>query len=395
MRITENMKFNSSISSLSDVQEQYNSLLEKMSSQKRINRPSDDPVGVTRVLSIKQQEAGITQYRTNADQCDSWVSVTESKLTSANDLIVKAKQLAVAQATATASSSTRKLEAQTVKGIFDEMVSLANSQFGDRYIFSGTGTDEPFSGTKLAASVGTAAKATGNVFDGTVTSGGTYTGDRNKTYVVKATSSGALSTVKYVVSSDGGKTWGSEQTGLNNPITLGDGITFTFAEGATQMAKDDVFYVKGTTSGFFKGNGNSLNMSIGRSLALDYNVSGEAAFTDKGVGGVDILTTLDDLKTAMDNNDVTGIQTQISRLDAAQQNILASTSQCGTKANRIEIAKTNMDELEQRLTTSLSNTEDADVAALATQFAMKDVALKASYAMASKIGENTILNFLK
>ncbi|MDQ5985823.1 MAG: hypothetical protein CSYNP_01540 [Syntrophus sp. SKADARSKE-3] len=394
MRVTDNMKFNSSITSLFSVQDQYNALLEKMSSQKRINRPSDDPVGVTRVLDIRQQQAAITQYQSSVDQCDSWISASESQLNAANDLITKARELATSQSSATATSSTRTITAQDVKALFDQMVSIANSQIGDRYLFAGTATDEPFSTTKMAASVGSAQEAAANKFTGTVTSGGTYVGDRNKTYVLKVTNGGALAGAKYQISADGGKTWGAEQTGMAATITLGDGITLDFAGGANTMAENDVFYVKGTTAGYYKGNGDNLSVTSGRSVTLDYNITGEAAFTDKGMGGADVLQILDDLKTAMQNNDVAGIQTQLGNLKTAQSNILLNTSRCGTISNRISIAKTNMDELGQRLTTSLSNTEDADVSEVATQFAMKEVALKASYAMASKIGQTTILDFL-
>jgi len=395
MRITENMKFNSSMNSLFEIQDQYNSLLEKMSSQKRINRASDDPVGTTRVIGIKQQQAAITQYRSNVNNADTWVSMAESKLTAANSLIVKAKELATAQATATATASTRKITASDVKGLMDEMLAIANSQVGDRYLFAGTGTEEPFSTTQQAASLGTAQKATDNAFDGTVVSGGSYAGDRNRTYVLKATSGGSLDQVKYVVSSDGGKTWGNEQTGLDNPVVLGDGITMTFTAGTVQMDVDDLFHVKAVAAGYYKGNGDSQSVRIGRGETLDYSISGETAFTNRGQGGADIFRTLHDLQTALENNDVAAISAQLDSLTAAQNSILLNTSQCGTMANRIEIAKSNMDELDQRLTTSLSNTQDADVASLATQYSMKEVALKASYAMAAKIGENTILDYLR
>jgi flagellar hook-associated protein 3 FlgL len=394
MRITENMKFNSSLNGLFDVQNQYNSLLEKMASQKRINRASDDPVGVTRVIDIKAQQASITQFRSNVDRCDAWASMTESKLTSANDLITRAKELATSQATATASADTRQIAAKEIKGIMEEMTSLANSQFEDRYLFAGSGTEEPFSASEMAATISAAKSSPDTKFTGTVSSGGAYTGDRNKTYVVKATSGGALAAAKYAVSSDGGKTWGMEQTGMAATIIVGDGVTMDFTGGAATMAENDLFYINGTAAGYYKGNGDSLSMRIGRSLKLDYNISGESIFTSQGEGGVDIFKTLNDLKAAMESNDPSGISAQLGNLDIAQSNINLNTAQCGTKANRIEIAKSNMDELEQRLTTSLSNTEDADVAELATLFAMKEVALKASYAMAAKIGDNTILDYI-
>lgn len=389
------MKFNSTVSSLFNVEDQYNTLLEKMSTQKSINRPSDDPVGVTRLIDIKQHKAAITQYTTNADSAQSWVNMTESKLSSASDLIVRAKQLATSQASATATAATRQVTSSDVQGIADQMLSLANSQMNGRYLFSGTSSTEPFSATQMSAAIGTAQSSTDNVFDGMVASSGTYTGNQNKSYVVKITSGGTLAAAKYVVSSDGGKTWGSEQTGLSAPVSVGDGITLTFTSGTKDLAANDAFSVNGTTAGYYKGNGDNLSVRIGQSTILNYNISGEQAFTDKGQGTVDILKTLNDLKTAMANNDVAGISQQLDNLDKAQKSLSLSTSLCGTKTNQVDITKTNLTDLDNSLTSIQSNTEDADITQLATQFSMKQIALEASYAMAGKISQNTILNYIK
>ena len=395
MRITENMKFSSSVNSLFDVEEQYNTLLEKLSTQKEINRPSDDPVGVTRLINIKQQQTAIAQYKTNASSAESWVSLTESKLNSANDLIVNAKQLATTQSSATATVTTRLTTASNVQGLIDQMQSLANSQMNGRYIFSGTSTKEPFSATASAATVGTAVAAGNNVFDGTATSSGTYTGDRNKSYALKVTSGGPLATAKYVVSIDGGKTWGSEQTGLDVPVTVGDGITLSFAAGTKDMTANDLFTADGTTAGYYAGNGTSLSMRIGQNMTIGYSITGEQAFTDKGAGGVDVLKTLNDLKTALQNNDPAGIRQQLDNLDLAQRSISMSISQCGTQTNQIDITQSNIDDIKENLGTMQTTTEAADITELATKFAMKQVALQASYSMASKIGQTSILDYLK
>jgi flagellin-like hook-associated protein FlgL len=52
-------------------------------------------------------------------------------------------------------------------------------------------------------------------------------------------------------------------------------------------------------------------------------------------------------------------------------------------------------ELNIKLTSLLSDAQDADLAEIATRLSMKEVALQASYAMAGRIGNMTILNFLK
>ncbi|MCX7982221.1 MAG: flagellar hook-associated protein FlgL [Syntrophales bacterium] len=395
MRVTENMKFSATMGGLFTIQNQYSSLLEKMATQKQVNRPSDDPVGITRILGIRTQQAAVDQYKANISTCESWITMTEAKLNSVNEILVKARELALSQATATASSETRKIAADQVKGIIEELLSLANSRLGDRYLFAGSTNVEPFSSSVMSASVGAAVSAEGNVFDGMVTSGGTYTGTQNKTYVLKVTKGGPLNDVNFVISSDGGKTWGSEQTGLDTPVSMGDGISLTFAAGTKDPAEGDIFYVRATAQGYYRGNGDRLSLTISPGVSLNYSLSGEEVFTDKGTGKVDIFRVLNDLKTSLETNNVNGISDALSGIDDALKQVSLSISRCGTIANRLDIAKSNLEELNSRLTASLSDTEDADMAELATLYSMKQVALQACYTMAGKMNETSILNYLK
>jgi flagellin-like hook-associated protein FlgL len=63
--------------------------------------------------------------------------------------------------------------------------------------------------------------------------------------------------------------------------------------------------------------------------------------------------------------------------------------------NRLELAKNNLSDLDLNLVKLVSDTEDADMSEIITRFAIKETALKASYAMASKIGNLTILDFIR
>jgi len=395
MRVTENMKFNMSLGSLFTIQSQYSSLLEKMASQKQINRPSDDPVGITRVLALRTQQAAVTQYKSNIEKCDAWINMTETKLNSANDLLVKVRELALSQATATASVDTRKIAASQIESIIEELRSLANSRFEDRYLFSGSLNVEPFSASSQSASIGAVVRAEGNVFDGTAAASGTYTGTQNKTYVLKVTAGGSLDEVKYVISSDGGKTWGSEQTGLSSPVNIGEGITLTFGSGSKDMAEGDIFYVSATAAGYYRGNGDKLSLTISPGVSIQYSLSGEEIFTDRGSGTVDVFKVLNDLKTALEGNDVNTISDSLSGIDEALKQVSLGIARCGTIGNRLDIAKSNLEELSTRLTSSLSSTEDADMSELATLYSMKQVALQACYAMAGKLNETSILQYLK
>ena len=294
MRVTENMKYNSTLESLFTIQNQYNQQLEKMATQKRINRPSDDPVGITQVLQLRSQQAAVTQYQANINTAESWVSMTESQLNAANDILVKVKELALSQATATASADTRANTATQVASLREELLSIANARLGDRYLFAGSSTKVPF----------------------------------NDSYI-------------------------------------------------------------------YEGNDQKLSLAIESGVSLNYNVTGTEAFTDQGGGSVDIFGVLTDLEQSLSANDTTGIQDALGGIDQSLTQVNVNVARCGTIGNRLDIAKTNLQNLSTQLSTSLSNVEDADMAELAIKYAMKQVALQACYTMAGKLNEMTIIDYLK
>lgn len=396
-RVTENMKFSLITDNLSNVQNKYGTIMEQLATQKKINRPSDDPQGAMNVLDFRTSQASLTQYGKNIDNLNGWLSMTESNLNGVNDILTQAQGIAVAQSTATANASTRQIAANQLDPLISQALSLANSQYGDRYLFAGSRTNAaPFSATESPASVGTAAAASGNAFDGTVTSGGAYTGSVNKSYALKILNGGALGTATYEISDDGGKTWGGALTVPGSGIVnMGDGITMTFVGNTVPLTTNDLFTVDGRVAGYYNGNGEDLSVQVGKNNSFSYNIPGEAVFTDKGSGTVDMFKALNDLKTALMNNDQNGIATQINNLKDAQDQVLRYTSKIGARMNSLDITKSNYDSLNQQVTSLLSNTEDADMAQLMTDYNMKQVALQASYTMASKISANTILNFLR
>jgi flagellin-like hook-associated protein FlgL len=54
IRITDNAQFSSVIDNLFNIRKQYQDVMEKLASQKNINKISDDSLGITRVLGFKQ-----------------------------------------------------------------------------------------------------------------------------------------------------------------------------------------------------------------------------------------------------------------------------------------------------------------------------------------------------
>jgi len=392
------MKFNTIINNLFSAQEKYNDLMEKVASEKSINRPSDDPLGLSIVMKYRESQSAVISYQRNVDTARGWINMSESKLSAVDDLLINAREIAVAQSNATMTAESRETAAVMVQQIIDEMSSIANSKYGNNYLFAGTKMDAaPFSSSSRGATaIGTATAATDNTFDGTVASGGTYTGTVNKTYAVKIITGGAFADAEYKVSSDGGKTWGATNTDLDTgTITIGEGIDLTFTAGAVDLAANDIFYVNGLTAGYYNGNGEELSVEIGKDATLNYSIPGEDIFTDKGDGEVDIFESLNDLKTALENNSPIDIAAEIDNLKAGSEQANKCRAKCGILINRLEFTESSLTDLDFGLTELISKKEDVDITEIITKFSMQEIVLEATYAMASKVGNISILDFIR
>jgi len=398
MRVTDNMSYNTTISNIFNSKSQLNDTIEKIGSQKNINRASDNPTAAMKIIDIEQGKAANDQYRNNMDSANVWISATDTTLSSVSTLLGQASAIAIGQENTAASERTS--EAQNVQFIIDSMASLANQKSGDRYLFSGSRNDvAPFSTTSLSPTIESAGAAPGNAFQGTVTSSGVYTGSTNNTYVVKITNAGPLATAKYQFSTDGGNTWNGTDLALaGGSVNLGDGVTLTFndAGGTKPFGVTDIFHVNATIGGYYSGNDEDLSAMINRGTSLNYNISGAQVFTAaaNNGNGVDVFATLNALKDALNNNDTQGISNQIDNLQKAQSQITMNQSLCGVKQNQIEVTKNSLTNLDTNLDSLLSKTQDADTAKLAVQLSMEQTVLEASYSIANKIGKMTILDFL-
>jgi flagellar hook-associated protein 3 FlgL len=130
----------------SNLRKQAESMLqrqEQIATQKRINRPSDDPNGMARVLAGRSTLAIIGQYTDTIKQAKSRLEFTEKTLTVVDDLVQQARRLAEEKSGASVTQEERQFAATQVKEIFEHLLQLANSKWGERYMFAGHQTSTP------------------------------------------------------------------------------------------------------------------------------------------------------------------------------------------------------------------------------------------------------------
>jgi len=137
MRVTNSMVANQVTFNMQRSLARYLDLQSSVSSGRRINKPSDDPLGTLRDLDYRTELSKIEQYRKNISQGSNWMSTYDSVLADVKDLLSDAKEIAVAMANETYDEAAREAAADEVQSIFDQIMQLANTQLDGRQMFSG------------------------------------------------------------------------------------------------------------------------------------------------------------------------------------------------------------------------------------------------------------------
>ena len=142
MRITNNMlvadmlwNSNKNLGKLSTYQNQLSSGL-------RVSRPSDDPVGITKILKYKTDIRAANQYKDNVTTSLGWLEVSESALDDVKEILQRIREITVQAANGTNTpEDTQKIQIE-VEQLRDEIISLGNSTMAGRYLFSGLETNK-------------------------------------------------------------------------------------------------------------------------------------------------------------------------------------------------------------------------------------------------------------
>lgn len=147
MRVSTNYIFESSSAAIQNAQQTEVTLQQEISTGKRINQPSDDPYGLYQSLTLTSLQNTLNQYNSNLTYAKQFLSETNNALTSINNLVGQAYQLAVTAANSTTDQTARQGMVSQVTQMEQQIVSLANSQGANgEYIFAGQKTQAaPFS----------------------------------------------------------------------------------------------------------------------------------------------------------------------------------------------------------------------------------------------------------
>ncbi|TVQ76251.1 MAG: flagellar hook-associated protein 3 [Bradymonadales bacterium] len=118
---------------------------EQLASGKRINRPSDDPEAVKTIASFRNSMGRIDQYLRNLQSADRHWTQAEQAINRVNEAMVRARELAIQGNNGTLGNEQRKMIAEEVHQLAQELLSAANTQINGEFIFGGYRTNQkPF-----------------------------------------------------------------------------------------------------------------------------------------------------------------------------------------------------------------------------------------------------------
>lgn len=299
MRVTQGMLSNNMLSNLNSNLQRLARYQEQLNTERRINRPSDDPVGFNYSMRYRSELRSNEQFKANRDRATSWLEVTESLMNSVNDIMHRTKELAIQGANGTNPDTSLESIATEIDELLEQLASIGNEKFNGRYVFNGEKTDtQPYE------------------FDST-----------------------------------------------NNTVT-----------GEVDTGK--------------------IVLQIAPGVEMEVNVTGDEVFGDINSGD-NLFQILADLSEALRNEDTTGINDVIGRLDKHQDEFLKTMASVGARTRRIALTTERLEDDNYNLQKLLSRTEDVDVAEAITNLKMAENVYIASLSVGSRIIQPSLVDFLR
>ncbi len=333
MRVSNRFLYYQLVKDLNQNTERLFRLNSQISSAKRIDRPSEDPIGLSSVLIYRTELNSFSQYKKSIDYGSGWLNRVDSIFQDTDDLLARASELAVQAASATASPETRSGAAEEVKELRSMVLANANAKFGNKYMFGGTMTQtKPFLWV------------------------------------------------------DAGQ-WGADVA------TIGD-LPAAPAQGDAVVVIDQnmlYVYTDGEWKPIYQGNDSTFSMQIGKENSVQINVPGSEVFINQQG---DVFMSLLRLERALRSNDIEGIRNELPAIKDASKILADNLASIGARVNKLEHTKAVIERSDVDTREMVSNIEDLDYAKAITDLQNQQTIYQAALKSAALITSLSLVDFI-
>jgi flagellar hook-associated protein 3 FlgL len=306
---------------------------------KKLNTPSDNPVGAAKILEIRTDKVNNEQFRMNGKLAESQLDNTESAIAELADIVVRAKEIAIQQASgASANEDTRLAVAEEVTQLYQSAIGTANRRIGDRYIFGGYKTDQP-----------------------PVSADGKYLGDDGKMMVEVGRD------VFIGMNLPGNEVFNTNPKVENRPTDPGESP--------------------------------ELQMRAGNRAPASYSADGKMAGPNSVAGphpeNVNIFEELQNLRIGLLTSDTETIRNTLDRFDQMHTRLNSMRAKIGSRINGLQTMTQSLER--QNITHAQlgSEIEDADMAQVVSDLAKEETVFRSALQSSNKLLQPTLMDFLK
>lgn len=361
MRVTDRMNYDQVTRNLQKNRTEMADLQNQTATQKKVTKPSDDPIASARILALRTDDRAYGQFIKNMHHARSFLEATDTTLGELSELLMRLKELAVQQANdAGASSETRRVVAEEVSQSFNQAIQIGNRKLGERYLFGGQRTTQaPF------------------------TPAGDYNGDDNDLKV-------QIHKDSFIAANLPG-----DRVFLGRGIGK-DGIIRSKSE-TPQRAEDLPQFKNQEEQRKLKNQEMTIENVEMRAPASVSSKALKVEAIDEGLAnqGTDILKTIKNFEIALRVNDKYEIQESLDRLDSALSQVTGARAQVGA---RLQTLNMNFDSMQKNLVdnkTTTSFLEDVDLFQVISDMSKSESTLKATLETSGRLVQPTLLDFLK
>ena len=365
MRVADKMAFDQVTAQVGRNRSDMSELQNQAATQKRVTKPSDDPVASSRVLFGRTEQRSNDQFVKNLNYAKSFLAFTEQSLTELTEVVARAKELALGQASdGSSNAQTKAAIAAEIKQLHDQAVQIGNRKLGERFIFGGY-------------------KTTTKPFD----VDGNYAGDQGemKIHIDKETFL-AMNLPGDVVFqgrglTDNGINFKSEKQAMDV-----DELEAQRQEKAeNQDEKQFQAQQRGPAS-------LRVNSELNSAPALAQEEVGAYKTADDGAN---VFGVLKKLEISLRANDKYGVQESLDRLDAAMNQVILARTSLGSRVMTIDASLESLATMGVDNKANISSLEDADVFQVVSDMNKTESTLQATLQTSGKLMQQSLMDFIR
>ncbi len=187
-RITSEMMSQTLLGNMNNALSGLQRTSSELSSGKKIQEPSDNPYGASRIDELQSQLDGLASYATNVQEGTSWENTATGAMSNMSQVLQRVRELVVQAANGTNNQGNLNSIAAEVEQLTEAVKQDANTQYAGQYVFAGTttttapylqGESDTYQGNSgtIARAIGPGSSVTVNTNISTLLGNGAESGD--------------------------------------------------------------------------------------------------------------------------------------------------------------------------------------------------------------------------